>query len=74
MFPQVSWLKIIISKNWDTDKSTDNNGINIFLTLENPCTFLLAKERAWKRIFNAIIAKSYRKTNYAIQNNSKLAV
>ena len=32
--------------------STDNNGINIFLSLENPCTFLLAKEKTWKRIFN----------------------
>ena len=33
-------------------KSTDNNDINIFLWLENPCTFLLAKENSWKRIFN----------------------
>ena len=33
-------------------KSTDNNGINIFLSLEIPCTFLLAKEKTWKRIFN----------------------
>ena len=33
-------------------KSTDNNDINIFLSLENPCTFLLAKEKTWKRIFN----------------------
>ena len=33
-------------------KSTDNNNINIFLSLENPCTFLLAKEKTWKRIFN----------------------
>ena len=32
-------------------KSTDNN-INIFLSLENLCTFLLAKEEAWKHIFN----------------------
>ena len=32
-------------------KSTDNNDINIFLSLENPCTFLLAKEKTWKRIF-----------------------
>ena len=25
---------------------------NIFLSLENPCTFLLVKEKTWKRIFN----------------------
>ena len=33
-------------------KSTDNNNINIFLSLENPCTFLLGKEKTSKRIFN----------------------
>ena len=33
-------------------KSTDNNDINILLSLENPCTFLLAKEKISKRIFN----------------------
>ena len=32
--------------------STDNNDSNIFLSLENPCTFFLAKEKPWKRIFN----------------------
>ena len=32
--------------------SPDNNGINIFPSLENPCTFLLAKEKTSKRIFN----------------------
>ena len=26
--------------------------MNIFLSLENPCIFLLAKENLWKRIFN----------------------
>ena len=31
---------------------TDNNNINVFLSLENPCTFLLAKEKTWKRIFD----------------------
>ena len=31
---------------------TDNNDINIFLSLENPCTFLLRKEKMWKHIFN----------------------
>ena len=29
-----------------------NDNINIFKSLENPCTFLLAKEKTWKRIFN----------------------
>ena len=33
-------------------KSTDKSDINIFLSLENPCTFLLTKEKTWKRIFN----------------------
>ena len=33
-------------------KSTDNNNINMFMSLENACTFLLAKEKIWKRIFN----------------------
>ena len=34
-------------------KSTDNNDINIFLSLESLCTFLLVKEKTRKRIFNA---------------------
>ena len=33
-------------------KSTDNSDINIFQPLENPWSFLLAKEKTWKRIFN----------------------
>ena len=54
-FPQISWLKIKFQKTetrfciW---KSTANNHINIFLSLENRCTFLLAEEKTWKRIFN----------------------
>ena len=32
-------------------KSTDSNNINIFLSLENPCTFLLTK-KPWKCVFN----------------------
>ena len=32
--------------------STDNNDINMFQSLENPCTFLLAKEKTRKHIFN----------------------
>ena len=54
VFPQISWLKIKFHKTetwfcrW---KSNDYNN-NIFLSLENPCTFLLDKEKIWKRIFN----------------------
>ena len=33
-------------------KSNNYNNINIFLSLENPCTCLLAKEKTWKYIFN----------------------
>ena len=33
-------------------KSTDNNNINIFLSLEKPCTFLLEKGKIRKCIFN----------------------
>ena len=39
---------------------SNNYVINIFLSLENPCTFLLAKEKTWKRIF---------KTNYESSQN-----
>ena len=28
------------------------NNVNVFLSLESPCTFLLAKEKIWKRTFN----------------------
>ena len=33
-------------------KSTDNNDINILLSLENSCTIFLTKEKTWKCIFN----------------------
>ena len=33
-------------------KSNDLSRINVFLSLENPCTFLLTKEKTWKRTFN----------------------
>ena len=33
-------------------ESSDNNGMNIFLSLENCCIFLLVKEKTWKLIFN----------------------
>ena len=45
-------IKISKTETWFCRwKSTDNNNINIFLPLENPCTFLLAKGKTWKRIF-----------------------
>ena len=40
-------------------KSTDDNNINIFLSMENPCTFLLAKEKTWKDLLTLTV--SYRK-------------
>ena len=48
------WLKIKISENWDFCRwrSNDDSDINVFMSLENPCTFLLAKEKTWKRTFN----------------------
>ena len=52
-------------------KNIDYNGINIFLSLENPCTFLLAKENTWKCIFNT---NSELSQNRTIQNNIKLAI
>ena len=33
-------------------KSNDQDNINVFLSLENPCTFLLTKEKTWKHNFN----------------------
>ena len=33
-------------------KSNYYNDINIFVSLEKPCTFFLAKEKTWKNIFN----------------------
>ena len=47
-------------------KSTDNNNINIFLSLENPCTFLLAKEKTWKRIVNSNSELSQNRTEKQI--------
>ena len=68
-FCQISWLKIKTSKNgvrickW---KSTDNKDINIFLSLENPCTFLLAKEKTQKCIFNTNSKLSQNRTEKQI--------
>ena len=33
-------------------KSNDYNNINIFLSLQSPCTFLLAKDKIFKRVFS----------------------
>ena len=59
-------------------KSNDNNDVNIFLSLEKLYTFSLAKKKAWKKNTLLTLTLNYpkilRKTNYAIQNNSKLAI
>ena len=47
-------------------KSTDNNYINIFLPLENPFTFLFAKENTWRRIFNTNSELSQNRTDKEI--------
>ena len=47
-------------------KSTDNNDINILLSLENPCTFLLAKEKTWKCVFNTNSELSQNRTEKQI--------
>ena len=54
-------------------KNTDNNDINIFLSMENPCTFFTSKEKTWKHIFNTnseLSQNCTEKTNYVIPNNS----
>ena len=38
-----------------TGKSTDNNDINIFLSLENPCTFCLGKKRPENAFLTLIV-------------------
>ena len=47
-------------------QSTDNNDIKIFLSLEGPCTFLLAKEKIWKRVFNTNSELSQNRTEKQI--------
>ena len=47
-------------------KSTNNNDINKFLSLENPCTILLAKGKTWKRIFNTNSELSQNRTEKQI--------
>ena len=36
-------------------KGFDNNDINIFLSVENPRTLLLAKEKTWKSILTLVV-------------------
>ena len=79
-FPKyLGWkLKFKKTETWFCRwKTTDNTNIIILLSLENPCTFLLAEEKTWKCIFNTNCALSQNHTekkNYAIQNNNKLAI
>ena len=46
--PQISWSQKLKFQKTETRfcrwKSTDNNDINIFLSLENPCNFYLRKK------------------------------
>ena len=51
-------------------RSTDNNDINIFLSLENPCTFLLAKEKTFKRIFNTNSELSQNRTEIMLSKTT----
>ena len=46
-----SRLKFQKTKTWVCGWKSNDYNINIFLSLENPCTFLLAKEQTWKHIF-----------------------
>ena len=39
-------------------KSKDYNNINVFLSLEIPCTFLLAKEKTWKTFLTLRVSHS----------------
>ena len=53
-FPKYLGQKLKLQKTetrFCRSKSTGKN-INIFLSLENLCTFLFVKEKTWKRIFN----------------------
>ena len=52
-------------------KSTDNKDINIFLSLENPSTFSLAKEKTWKRTFNTNSQLSQNRTEKRIMSSKR---
>ena len=63
VFPNILAKRLDMVCRW---KSTDNNDINIFLSLENPCTFLLGKEKTWKCTFNTNIELSQNRTEKQI--------
>ena len=46
--------------------SRNINNINIFLSLENPCTFLVAKEETWKHVLNTNSELSQKRTENQI--------
>ena len=78
-FPRTSWLKLKISKTetrlcrW---KSTDDNNINIFLSLENPCVFPLVKKTPENAFLTIAVCycKIEQKSKLCHQNNNKLAI
>ena len=49
------------------EKRNDYNNINIFLSLENPCIFLLAREKTRKRIFNTNSELSQNHTDFPFE-------
>ena len=65
------WGKLIFSKlvGKCRSKSTDNNDINIFMSLENPCTFFLAQEKSGKRTFNTSSELSQNRTEKQIMSS-----
>ena len=79
-FPQKSRFKINISKKihkietrfWEERVMI----AMVSLPLQNPCTFFVAKEENWKRIFKTKVndPKIIQKIIYAIQSNSKLGI
>ena len=65
--PNISAKNRKFQKTWFYRwECTNKNDINIFLLLENPCTFLLAKEKTWKLIFNTNSELSQNRTQKQI--------
>ena len=60
-FPQTPWLKIKISKNWDTAL--------VSFCYWKTLTFLLVKEKTWKRSFNTISELSQNRTEKQIMQS-----
>ena len=70
-------MRLISGTQWTFCENILAKKNNISLSLENPCTLLLEKEKTWKHIFNTNSELSQNlteKQNYAFQNNSKLAI